>query len=187
MVEANIVLTLLQTISIMVGIGYYILNIQNNQKNQIISLKNQELTLESQKQATETRRAQLYMQVFNMSMNNRTFMDSYFKLLTRKWNDYDDFVESCGILKSEFTELGNELIHVTSVFEGVGVLVKEKMLDIHLIAVLMSAMTRMLWEKIQPFVVIHRKTVNLPRWISEYEYLYNELMKYHEEHPELAT
>jgi len=51
MVEANIMLTLLQTISIMVGIGYYILNIQNNQKNQEITL--------------ETRQAQLFMNIFN--------------------------------------------------------------------------------------------------------------------------
>ena len=34
MVEANIVLTLLQTISIMVGIGYYFMVLHNQQKNQ---------------------------------------------------------------------------------------------------------------------------------------------------------
>jgi hypothetical protein len=32
-----------------------------------------------------------------------------------------------------------------------------------------------------------RRELNLPRWYSETEYLYNELMKYIEEHPELKT
>jgi hypothetical protein len=69
----------------------------------------------------------------------------------------------------------------------VGVMVKEKMLDIHVIAVMMSSMTHILWEKLEPFVYKHREVANLPRWLSEYEYLYNELMKHHKEHPELKT
>jgi len=47
MVEASFVLTLLQTVSIMVGIAYYILNIDNNRKNQELALKNQEHVLKS--------------------------------------------------------------------------------------------------------------------------------------------
>ena len=149
--------------------------------------KTRELQLRAQEQATETRHTQLYMQIFNMTMNNRTFIDSYFKLNAYPWKDYDDFVESIGFNGPEITELGYELLHVTSVLEGIGVMVKENMLEIHLIAVFMSAVTRMLWEKIESYVWRYREDVDLPRWISEYEYLYNELMKYHEEHPELAT
>ena len=187
MVEFSTILSFIQAGGIVVGVAYYILNIENNRRNQELTLKSQELTRQAQEQATETRHTQLYMQVFNMTMNNRTFMDSYFKLNAYPWKDYDDFVESIGFNGPEITELGYELLHVTSVLEGIGVMVKENMLEIHLIAVFMSAVTRMLWEKIESYVWKYREAVDLPRWISEYEYLYNELMKYNKEHPELAT
>jgi hypothetical protein len=61
-VETNIVLSLLQTVSIMVGITYYILNIQNNQKNQ-------ELALKAQEHATETRQLDIYMKWQQMQTN----------------------------------------------------------------------------------------------------------------------
>ena len=160
-------------ISLTIAAAYYSLTLRNTQKNQQMQL--------------ETRQTQLYMQVFNMSYNNRTFMDAYFRLIKVEWKGYEDFTESIGFNQTEYTDLGNELIHVSSFYEGVGVMVKEKMLDIHIIAVMMSAMTRILWEKLESFVYKHRETADIPRWLSEYEYLYNELMKYHKEHPELKT
>jgi hypothetical protein len=128
-------------------------------------------TRKNQQMQLETWLAQLYMQVFNMSFNNRTFMDAYLRLIKMEWKDYYDFTESIGYNQEELTELGNELVHVSSIFEGVGVMVKEKMLDIHIIAVMMSAMTRTLWETLQPIVNFHREKANIPRWLSEYEHL----------------
>ena len=81
MVEANIVLTLLQTISIMVGIEYYILNLQNNQKNQETSIKNQEITL-------ETRQAQLFMNIFN-NYSSKGYQKELENILSWQYNDYD--------------------------------------------------------------------------------------------------
>ena len=58
-------LSTLQTAGILVGIFYYLMVLRNQQKNQEMSLRNQELTLKSQALATETRQAQLFMQLFD--------------------------------------------------------------------------------------------------------------------------
>ena len=83
MVEANIVLTLLQTVSIMVGIGYYILNIQNNQKNQ-------ELTLKSQKQAEDTRKIQILHDINEWTTEDDSNLN-WNEMMNMEWDDYDNF------------------------------------------------------------------------------------------------
>ena len=72
-------------------------------------------------------------------------------------------------------------------YEGLGVLVKNNLVPMRLIAETITGITRMYWEKFVPIVDDGRREFNLPRLHSETEYLYNELMKYIEEHPELRT
>ena len=71
-------------------------------------------------------------------------------------------------------------------YEGVGVLVKEGRLDIRWVALLMAGMVINMWEKLEPVIEEYRLYTR-PRMASESEYLYNELMKYLEKHPELKT
>ena len=72
-------------------------------------------------------------------------------------------------------------------YEGLGVLVKEGFLPIRMVALLMSGMTRSYWEKIVPVYEEGLKEMGFSRWLSESYYLYNELVKYLNEHPELNT
>ena len=53
---------------------------------------------------------------------------------------------------------------------------------------LMTGMTRMWWEGLyKSWIEDGREKASFTRWMSEAEYLYDELMKYIKEHPELAT
>jgi hypothetical protein len=72
-------------------------------------------------------------------------------------------------------------------YEGVGVLVREGLLDIRWVALLMAGRTRKLWEKYAPYVDEIRRIAEQPRWASEWEYLYDELIRYMDERPELKT
>jgi len=185
----------LQTVGILVGVFYYIMTIRANQRNQEISLRNQELTLESQEltrkaqeQAVETRQAQLFMNIYNQSFSNQEWLDAYTKVMTTHWENYEEYMQ-----KQDWTsdESDTELIRAANLvycfYEGLGVFVKEGLVDIRLIALTMTYMTRTLWEKIAPIVYESRKRMNYPRQLSEFEYLYDELMRYIEEHPELKT
>jgi hypothetical protein len=48
-------------------------------------------------------------------------------------------------------------------------------------------MTRAFWEKLKPIKDEARVDLGFVRWMSETEYLYDELLRYLEEHPELST
>ena len=148
MVEANIVLTLLQTLSIMVGIGYYILNIQNNQKNQQIALRNQELTLESQNQALETRQAQLFMNIYNQFVRKEFTEDWIMVIWHREWESIEDYQEKYGSLKNP--KESARQISVFAFFEGIGVLLKRNLINISMVDDLMSSYVILLWSKYGP-------------------------------------
>ena len=196
MVDYQVLFQFLQTIGILVGVFYYIMTIRTNQRNQEISLRNQELTLQSQEltrkaqeQAVETRQAQLFMNIYNQSFANREFLNAYNKVMATSWETYEDYIKLANFQDPDRSdrEFLEALSHVTSFYEGLGVFVKEGLVGIRLVALTMTFMTRSLWEKLAPVIYNGRKRNNYPRMLSEFEYLYDELMKYLEEHPELRT
>ncbi len=195
MSEIQTLIGYMTPISLTIGVFYYIMTIRTNQRNQEISLKNQELTLQSQEltrkaqeQALETRQAQLFMNIYNQSFANQEWLDAYTKVMRTHWESYEEYMQkqdwNSDESDSEFIRAAN-LIYCF--YEGLGVFVKEGLVDIRMIALTMTYMTRTLWEKIAPMIYKSREQLNYPRMLSEFEYLYDELMKYIEEHPELKT
>lgn len=195
MSEIQTLIGYMTPISLTIGVFYYIMTIRTNQRNQEISLKNQELTLQSQEltrkaqeQALETRQAQLFMNIYNQSFANQEWLDAYTKVMRTHWESYEEYMQkqdwNSDESDSEFIRAANL---VYCFYEGLGVFVKEGLVDIRMIALTMTYMTRTLWEKIAPMIYKSREQLNYPRMLSEFEYLYDELMKYIEEHPELKT
>jgi hypothetical protein len=180
MVDAQTVSIVFAGLSIGIAAIYYALTIRNTQRNQ-------ELTLEAQKQALETRQAQLFMNVYNQSFNNPQFLDAMNEFRSIQWNSFDEYLTLFDRTNPKTMDNLLALQILIGFFEGVGVLVKENLLDIRLFALLMTGQTKDFWEKLEPMVEEGREYFNYPRFVSETEYLYNELMKYIEEHPELKT
>ena len=161
-------LSTIQTVSLVVGIIYYITIMRNAQRNQQHTL--------------ETRQAQMFMQIYSQT-NDPSFIKAWqvvFK--SAHWDSYEEW----DIWRSD-PENSNAINRIGMFYEGLGVLVKEKYVPIRLIALLMTGMTRHFWEKQAPIVDEARERLHFPRFMSESEYLYDELMKYVEEHPELKT
>jgi hypothetical protein len=106
-----------------------------------------------------------------------------------KWETVDDFLRDYDYFNPEApeTETMRAINRITGFYEGMGVLMKEGLLDTRLLALHLSAATRRSWEKFKPIIKDLREHWNGPRAWSEYEYLYNELMRYIEEHPELKS
>ena len=172
----QMVLSTIQTLSLFVGVIYYITIMRNSQKTR-------ELTLESQEQALETRQAQMFMQIYIESHNDPSFIEAMQRIMELEIHTYEEF------LKVRENEKDKKAIaRVAWFYEGVGVLVKEGYVDIRLIALLMTGMIQLWWERIYKFCIEEgREKGYAKRWMSEAEYLYDELMKYIEEHPELKT
>ena len=84
----------------------------------------------------------------------------------------------------ENTETKETFGLLVNYFEGVGVLVKENLVDIRLVAELMTYPTVRFWWKTSDIIGEFRVLLGHPRWLSETEYLYIDLMKFIVEHPE---
>ena len=133
----------------------------------------------------ETRQARLFMQIYD-HYNDREFA----KMLAEsqwlwEWDDDDDGWEKYG--PETNIDAYSTWASVFNYFKGVGVLVKRKQIDIGVVNDLMSSFLVPLWKKWEPMIKIHRERYNLPTAWEGAEYLYNECMKYIEEHPELKT
>ena len=178
-----IMLQFLQTAGILVGIIYYITIMRSSQKTRELTLESQELARKAQEQALETRQAQMFMQIYNQSHNDPSFIDAMMIVNEIEINTYEEFQKARmdENVKRAFSRVG-------MFYEGLGVLVKEGYVSIRLVALLITGMTRQWWERIyQSWIEEGREKSKFRRWMSEAEYLYNELMKYIEEHPELQT
>jgi hypothetical protein len=99
--------------------------------------------------------------------------------------EFDDF-ESFGELWS-LRENREVFSKMSGYLEGLGVYVKEGLIPIRLVALTMTGVVTTFWKKFGPIIVEYRVQENRPRNLSETEYLYDELVKYIEKHPELAT
>jgi hypothetical protein len=85
-----IMLQIVQTVGILVGIIYYITIMRNQQRTRELTLESQELARKAQEQALETRKVQLFMQIYQ-DMNSTENLRIYSELINMEWEDWDDF------------------------------------------------------------------------------------------------
>jgi hypothetical protein len=188
-------LALLQSVSYIAGaLGvcvaavYYVMNLRISQRNQELSLKAQEtsakaqeLALKTQQQTLETRQAQMFMSIYSQT-TTKDFTQAWNKVASYEWKNFEEYQTL--YQKKEFRDA---YTIIGMYFEGLGVLVRKGYLDISLIALLMCGMTTFYWEKFIPIKNDAKVEFGFSRWMSETEYLYDELLKYLKVHPELDT
>lgn len=155
--DAGTISLVISGVSVSVAAIYYILTIRT-------TLKNRQTTL-------ETRQAQFFIQLFD-NFHQTEFFDKFTDIVSWKWKDYDDFMEKYG--PRENPKAFNSMGSVAAFFEGIGVLVHRNLIDVNLVAELMSRHIFMFWEIIGPISKEMRRSLQLPIdvWI---EYLYNEI------------
>jgi hypothetical protein len=173
MIDAQTISIIFAGLSIGVAAIYYTLTLRSTQRAQQLQL--------------ETRQAQLFMNIYNQSFTNPRYLESIGIILDNPWSSYDEFKSIYRFGKNKDPEFCLAYDLICGFFEGMGVLVKENLLDIRLVALLVSNQTIRIWELNQLIIDEFREDMNAPRIWIEFEYLYNELIKYHEQHPELMS
>ena len=181
-------LALLQSVSYIAGaLGvcvaavYYVINLRISQRNQDLMLKAQETSVKTQRETLETRQAQMFMNIYSQT-TTKDFTSAWNNFASYRWKTYDEYSKL--VQKKEFID---SFTIIGMYYEGLGVLVRKGYLDIEMVALLICGMTRHFWEKLIPIKEQVRAESGFSRWLSETEYLYDELMKYLAEHPELDT
>ena len=154
---------------VLVAAVYYVLNLRVSQRNQQLSLKTQELTLKAQQQASETRQAQLFMQIFD-SFHSRDAIENFLDVMEMEWSDPEDYMRRYSAKKSRASMYvyGNYL-------EGIAVLVKRKLIDPEIIYDIHTTNITEFWEMYEPVIKYLRGKWGTPLFYSLVEYLAGEM------------
>ncbi|MFX1351933.1 MAG: hypothetical protein ACFFA1_06920 [Promethearchaeota archaeon] len=113
------------------------------------------------------RQTDLVMRLYS-TFGDKEFRNEYNKILDLEFQDYDDYVEKHGL---------EGVIAVGVFFEGIGVLLHRKLIDIGLVTQLFRQSTKLMWERAKPIINGMRKQYDQPRWGEFFEYLYNEMQR----------
>ena len=114
----------------------------------------------------KTRQTDLVMTLYS-TFGSKEFQEQWAKFLSADYTDYNDFVKMYGLT---WPEIG-------IFFEGVGVLLHRKLIDIGLVDDLFTGPIKITWEKSKHIVEDAKKQLNQPQWAEWFEYLYNEMQK----------
>jgi len=168
-------LTYLTLISVPVGVFYHIMTLRNTRRNQ-------ELTLKAQEHALETRQAQLLMQVYNR-WSSFDHLQHEVEINQWEWEDFDEFWAKYG---PDNPRAFTAWSAVGCFYEGLGVLVKNGLLDPRLVDDLISGWVISHWERFEPIYLAVRDRFNSPTSAEYTEYIYNQIKPiWEEQHPEL--
>jgi len=136
---------------VLVGVVYYILDMRNQSR---------------------MRQTDLLMRLHTAS-TTKEMVEAALKFVSTDYKDYDDFVEKYGSLYSE-GEVQTAFIMIGQFFEGIGVLMKNRLADINQVNQLFAV--EAFWMKMKPLVEGIRKQGS-PKNYEWFEYLYNEMRK----------
>ncbi|UCH04926.1 MAG: hypothetical protein JSW05_01860 [Candidatus Thorarchaeota archaeon] len=122
------------------------------------------------REQSKTRQAQLFMEIYAQ------FSQS--ELLERRFQLVEAFKDQTQDGHPEIWETSRgDMSSILFFFEGVGVLVKRRLIDVNLVADLMSGPTMWVWEAIENWVMWRREIENRPQLWEWIEYLYHEIQK----------
>ncbi len=132
-----------------------------------------ELAFMAQEQAHETRQIQFCWQALER-VHNKEFMRRMLEIMYHQdFKDYEEWREKYG--PSTNPDAYVDYYHITSTFQGLGYLVQNKVLDLEALSKHIRPRSIIfLWDKIEPIVKVHRKTLN-PTAYDSFEFLAYEL------------
>ena len=142
-------------VSVVVGVVYHSLEIRNQSK---------------------TRQTDLVMRIYS-NWSDDKFMEAYTKVNRGlEFEDYNDYVKKYGSPLSG-TPINRKWLIIGMYFEGIGVLLRRKLIDIGLVDDLLSGPIKNTWEKMKPVAEGVRKELSQPTVMEYFEYLYDEMQK----------
>ena len=151
---------------VLVAAAYYVMNINNLQKSQKITL--------------ETR----YAQVFNMIFSPAISKEGLKHVYTIQRNLFTSVEEYNELIKNkEFAEAD---LFWRQIYESGGAYVREGAIPIRYFAEMNAWFHLWMWEHYKEVIYEQRKIRQINNFYYQWEYLYNTLKEYLAEHPELA-
>jgi hypothetical protein len=156
----QMMLSTLQTIALIVGIVYYLIIMRNSQRTQQIAL--------------ETRQAQLLMQIYQR-MSSPEYVSDWAEILNYEWDSYEDFELKYG--SADHPKDFGKRASIWRSFDGIGLLVKQGLLDVENVYELLDSGVIFQWMKWESIIKEQRIRHGFPNQNIWFEYLAGELLK----------
>jgi hypothetical protein len=138
---------------VLVGVVYYILDMRHQAR---------------------TRKTEMVMRLYS-AWQSKELSDATLKVWNLEFKDYDDFVKRYGPWYSE-TEVYSAFRMVCIFFDGIGILLLRKLVDIEMVSSILLMPITTTWEKVRLLIEGGRRQLN-PYLFRDFEYLYNEVKK----------
>ena len=167
MVDYQTISIMFTGLSVSLAAFYYIMTLRNTQKNQ-------ELVRKAQEQALETRRTQLLMHVFQ-EMSSEASMRRFADVMNMEWEDYGDYESKYG--SDDHPEQFAKRLSVWRTFQGIGLLLKDGLVDADGLYDLIGSAVIFQWVKWESIFKEFRVRYGLPDDYELFESLYHEMMK----------
>jgi hypothetical protein len=121
----------------------------------------------------QTRQAQLLMQIYDR-IANRTFARDYAETAWFwSWSDQDDYYKKYGGNLDEFPKFQN----IIDTYEGIGIVLQNKLVDPKLIYGVLRAQPILYWEKFSPMMRQWGDQTGESIMYPGFEYLYGEMKR----------
>ena len=119
---------------------------------------------------TKTRQTDLIMRMYE-NVSGREAMEALFRVGSSKFTSFEDYAKEYGL---------TDVAEVIGIFERVGLLLEQNLIDIRLVDRFFGGMVATMWEKVEPVTDGMRKALNQPYLGMHFEYLYYRMRVYGE-------
>jgi len=163
MVDIQTISIVIASASVVAGVTYYALQLRHQAR--------------ARQDMVKARQADLLMRLHS-AFSTKEMVEAALKYMSSEYKDYDDFVEKYGLPFAE-GQVQTVFFMIGMFFEGIGILLKNKLVQLDLVTDLFAV--EMLWLKMKPLAEGLRKQTNNPHFGEWFEYIYNEMQKKREE------
>lgn len=149
MVDVTEISAIIAAAGVLIGVVYYILDMRHQRQERQTGL--------------------LVRVVPWINIDSKELQTAMMRTLKTEYKDYEDFVNRYGEVHSEKPEQA-AILALVNYFEGLGILVRRRLIDIDSVYDFWGSDINMIWEKLRPIVEGERKKWNYPTLNCEYFY-----------------
>ena len=115
----------------------------------------------------KVRQTDLIMRLYS-TFGSKEFTDAWTRIESTEFKNYDQYLKKYG---------SGDYAQCATFFEGIGVLLQKKLIDINLVDALFSVPLKFMYEGMKPIIEGNRKQFHDQRVFGNFEYLYYEINK----------
>ena len=116
---------------------------------------------------TKVRQTDLVMRLYS-TFGSKEFQDAWTRIESIEFKNYDEYVKKYG---------SGDYVQCATFFEGIGVLLQNRLIDINLVDALFGVPLKYMYERMKPIIEGNREQFHDQRVFENFEYVYNEMQK----------